>query len=125
MLVLSPAEVSLLTSVGLVLSLKHAVPGRVCAEHANCPSGPSEPGEEAGISGITFVWLFSFPLERLCVLLTAKGNTAPVIPGHGTVGLWICGWAESWLSWCPVFLGCPQEYLPCRSCSSALLCGSP
>lgn len=61
------------------------------------PQATPEPGEESGISGVTFVWLFFFPPERLCVLLTAKGNIIPIIPGHGTVCLWICAWAEPWL----------------------------
>lgn len=60
------------------------------------PQATPEPGDESGISGVTFVWLSFLPPERLCVLLTAKGNTTPVIPGHGTVCLWIL-WAEPWL----------------------------
>lgn len=61
------------------------------------PQATPEGGEESGISGVTFVWLSFLPPERLCVLLTARGNTAPVIPGHGTVCLCICVWAEPWL----------------------------
>ena len=97
---MSAAQVSLLTCVELVWRLKRALLGRICAEHTNCPSDHFEPAVESGISGVTFVCVFSFPSPEAswCFYLAAKGNTISVIPGRGTVCtpscLWICLWAE-------------------------------
>lgn len=83
------------------------------------PQATPEPGQESATSGVTFVCLLFFPPERLCASLTAKGNTSPVIPGHGTACLWICAWAEPWCFWAALSNISCFPMLKLQSCSAA------
>lgn len=103
LLVLSTAEISLPACLQLVLRLEAQLPGRICAEHADCPQPTLEPGLESGISGVAFVRLPP-ALKLSCSYLAAKGNALDNAKGHSTVCAPSCWLMDS-------CMGCTQASL--------------